>query len=344
MQEHGLTYDGPFGALNKWEAAVIQEVVIEWYSDQNNKTLAVKFPLYPGLIRTLWLLTDRRIPAGWWLYAVHLACGLFALIQTYRYWQEFYGVGNAVILFSLAPATLDSQLWVFNYDDALFMGLVWITLRHYRQGSNWAYFYASLLTISRPMGIVLAGLLGIDQLLLALRQRQITLGLALSTYPLYVWLIAMTYISHRLSSPLAPYLEQHNWGRSVWRLPWDRLAHFVRQAAADYPVLAAYNVYLFILVGAASLLALYLMMQRRLPWYSVLYALIAVWLPYATAADSIGRYSLATDLIAVPFLITTAAWRTQHRRTLLILLTLGWALNIARVYITATVYNSWWQL
>lgn len=332
-----------FWTFNRWEGSNLEILARDWYTA--GPDLVVKFPLYPGIIRGLWLFSQQTIPLEIIMFGVHTLCVLFATGECYRYIQEIMPEqANRALMWQGVPFVLAGYIWFYHYDDALFVGLVWLfltVLHRSRYGA--AGLAGMLLVLARPTGIVLPGLvlvLTTSDIIQAMRQSgkapdHLAQRLILAGwFPMLIWLAWVTYISYVVNVSFAPYSVQAVWGREdfilswVWRIFTDLQTNGIQ----------VYHLMLLYLIPV-QLLALCFMAVRslqqehlRLP---VIYTGVVILVPFLSYFAGWNRFAMPTLIGLMPVFIDSV--RLRHLEP--VLWAGLWLVNVALALIIATDVN-----
>lgn len=333
--------------LTTGEGSLFWLVAAHGYADPRN---IAKFPLYPAAARALTRLTGSSLPLSLWL--IHAGMVYFGLAEAYRFWEAYApGYGRRALYWLVCSPLLVLHVWLFDFIEPGLIGLIWLTLTLERQ-RRWAASSTTLLllTLLQPSGVILAFLVGLRRL----QQRLMTgetgdripagaVGLAL--LPGVAWMLWMLLTSLWFDLPLAPYAMQAEWGRGVYRLPWERWLRFLRFAVEEqfywtHVITSLTLLWITIgyVVGTRAWFRLPVTRQALFGgrWVMPVFTVVVVLLPFATSVYGANRYAVGTligvwVLLVAPEVQATPWFQRWERRIWLISLMLNVLLSLALV-------------
>jgi hypothetical protein len=344
--KQGLALDSSFAYLNKWEGYNLWILIAKGYESQPE--MAVKFPLYPVLARSMADLLRVPIPLG--MFIVHKLALLIAIAEVYRFWQREQGAGMRAVMWLVLPFAWSLLVYIYHYDEVVYLALFWVLLNLWRNGQYAAMmFAAALLTLARPPGLFLAGCLAIYALWDYERQRpNVRVFHGLWWLPVGVGLLWIAYISNLTGQFFAPFTAQAAWGRTEWRFPllrlWDVVAFWLTTPhEADWVALRT-TYELMLVVAIALPLLMWAAWRKKQAWLtvSVVYTLMAVLIPLATATN-VARLSLVT-LVPFVFLLLPEAAQPTLRRIEPLIWIISAAVGLFLTLMAGTTYNQTWHI
>lgn len=321
LTSRNLEYDFGWSDLTAGEGSLFWTIVANGYHD-DVKNVA-KFPLYPGIVKTLHNLSGQAVSIPLLLWFVHQLMVWAGLAETYRFWEEYQaGYGRRAIFWLLSSPLLTLHVWLFDFIEPAFIALIWLTLTLERN-RRWAMSSTALvaLTMLQPTGIIFAFLIGLRRLLLWFKARMSLSAVAWAWLPAIIWIGWMIITSLEFGQFLAPYTFQALWGRTVFRWPWDRWARYIIYAV-EVQFYWAHVITSITLIwitmgyvwGSRLWLKLTPEQKDRFAgvWVMPVFSFVIVLLPFATAVYGANRYALTTLLGIWPLLFNA---QLQHSPT-----------------------------
>jgi hypothetical protein len=309
-----LDYDFAWSELTAGEGSLFWIITVNGYGDYDAKNIA-KFPLYPAVIRAIWEVTGRTISIPFLMFLIHTLMVWAGVAETYRFWEKYHkGYGLRAVLWLICSPLIVLHIWLFGFIEPGLIALLWLSLSLERDG-KWAASSTALLilTMLQPSGIILACFIGVRRLWKWYQIEAPPTAILWAWLPAIVWLVWMIITSTWFDRFLAPYAFQADWGRSVFRWPWDRWARYINYALTEQfywaHVITSVSL-VWITIGYVWGSRLWFKLQagkRQLlggSWALPLFSFVIVVIPFCTAVYGANRYAATTLLGVWPLLFS----------------------------------------
>lgn len=257
------------------------------------------FPLYPGIIKALSLLTkDFFLSAK----IITIASG-YAFLHYLRNWLNIMKIKNITRIVLLTLIFPGAVFLHAIYTESLFLALVACAFYH-AQTKNWklATLATALATATRVNGIILVAFLAFKLIKSKLPKTQVIKYLLLSSSGLITY---MAYLWVKTGNALAFYFSQYAWGKAEATSPITTIIAYAKALTTEFTLDL---VHLTVLVEVAiTIWMIYLLIRSLsksiLPFEYALYSLLTLALPITTGSlGSMPRFSL----LAFPLFIYLA--------------------------------------
>lgn len=351
-----LTYDFGSSELTEGEGSLFWIISVNGYGDDDPKNVA-KFPLYPGVTRFLWDLTGHRASASFMLSLVHSLMVWAGLAEAYRFWEGYRsGYGRRALMWLLLSPLFVLHLWLASYMEPGFIALLWLSLTLERSG-KWAASSAVLLclTLLQPSGVILACFIGIRRLFQWSKGKIPLSAVIWALLPGFAWGLWMIITSLWFNRLLAPYAFQAEWGRTIYRWPWDRWARFnivaIGEVGFRFGHLVTNIALIWITLGFVwgGWLWTKLTAQQRHAlggaWAMPLFTLVIVLIPFSSSVAGVRRYALTTLIGIWPLLFNESIQdQPRFRQFERIIWFLSLVVCLLILFAFVTGYKHPWQL
>jgi hypothetical protein len=319
-----VEYDFAWSELTEGEGSLFWIIASNGF-EPDPKNIA-KFPLYPAIVRAIWEVTEHQFSIAFILWCVHTLMAWAGLAELFRFWEDYHpGFGIRAINWVLFSPLFMLHLWVASYVEPGFVALFWACLSLERR-KQWAWSGAlmSMLVLLQPSGIFLAGPLVIRRLYQLTKKEVKPVAVIWAFLPIYMWLGWIVITSIGWDRPFAPYTYQEEWGRTVWRWPWDRWYRFFSWAAdrgtvGIQHIFTTISVY-WIVVGFAKggkLFAQIGSQKRDLflgAWVMPVFSVLLIVVPFATYVFGANRYAVCSLISVWPLLYSIEAQESARFR------------------------------
>jgi hypothetical protein len=351
-----LTYDFGSSELTEGEGSLFWIISVNGYYDFDLKNIA-KFPLYPAVTRTVWDLTGQTMSVPLILSLVHSLMVWAGLAEAYRFWEEYRsGYGQRALMWLLLSPLFILHLWLASYMEPGFVALLWLSLT-FERNRKWAASSAALLclTMLQPSGVILACFIGIRRLFHWYKGEIPSSAVAWAFLPGVAWSAWMLITSLWLDRFLAPYAFQEDWGRKIYRWPWDRWARYNVVAITEVGFRIGHFVtnlsLIWITLGFVWGGRLWMKLtgpQRHSlggPWVLPLFTFVIVLIPFSSSVAGVRRYAVTTLIGIWPLLFNEAIQdQPRFRRFERIIWFLSLLICLLILLAFVTGYNYPWQL
>lgn len=343
-----LVPDSPLAYLNKWEGFNVWVLVERGYL--YDTALAVKFPLYPFLVRVLHEFSLRAIRIPLALFIIHKLALLVTIAEVYRFTENMGQSGKRGVMWLLATFTLCPLVWIYHYDTALSAALFWGCLTLWqRRHFGWMMLCGVLLVLARPLGIVFAASVALYALWDFDRHREKATWMHFLWWlPLFIWVLWVWHISDLTGRFFAPFTAQADWGRTQTVFPlvrlWDMIDFWLTHAhdGDTGAVLITWQLTMTVIVSLPLLAAAAWRHKTGGLFVSVIYTWVAVLLPLATATN-VARLSMDSLVPLMPLLLPDS-WQRRLQRFEPALWILFWILGIFLTLMAGVRYNIDWGI
>lgn len=301
---------------NRWDTVWYVEIVEQGYHFiPDEKSSVAFFPLYPLMIASLGILVNDPVLAG---LLISNACFLGALILLYRLvereLQNRLIAARTVFYIAAFPTAF---FFSAAYSESLFLLLSIAAFTCARQHKwLWAALWGALGAASRPLGILIFGVVLLEWLqshdwkLNQILQRQtwLNLGLALRNDSMNLLIICliplglvayMVYLQIIVGNPMAFWIAQSAWGFKNLGPIAIIIQDIQRTLAGKLPYFTFLNVLAFL-----GVLGLCIPIARRLGAVYALYTAVSILIPMWSRTESMIRYIL----VLFPAFIVLAIW------------------------------------
>lgn len=356
LNRQNLTYDFGWAELTEGEGSLFWIVAVNGYSAADPKNIA-KFPLYPAVTRTLWEISGQRLSMPFLLSFVHSLMVWASIAEVYRFWERYRsGYGKRAVMWLLLSPLFVLHVWLASYMEPGFIALLWLSLTLERN-RQWAASSVALLclTMLQPSGVILACFVGLRRLY-QWRIGTIPASAVLwALLPGLAWGLWIGLTSLWFERLLAPYAFQADWGRTIYRWPWDRWARYNVVAMTEVGFRVGHlltNISLiWITLGFVWGGRLWLKLtpqQRHMlggSWALPVFTFVIVVIPFSSSVAGVRRYALTTLIGVWPLLFSdTIQDRPQFRRFETIIWWLGLGACFLILFAFVTGYKHPWQM